>query len=52
MKEIYTVYGERYGGKAYQNMQSDTKLRWNQPKEKGYEAPAPAPAPATAGGNL
>ncbi len=51
MKEIYTVYGDRYGGKTYKDMEADTKLRWNEPKEKGYTEPAPEPT-KTAAGNM
>ena len=47
MKEIYSVYGERFGGKAYKDMQSDTKLRWDEPKEKGYDETT-----KTAGGDM
>ncbi|HUU43010.1 MAG TPA: type II and III secretion system protein, partial [Planctomycetota bacterium] len=38
VKDIYTVYGGKYGGKAYKAMQAEAMSKWNRTKGSGYEA--------------
>ncbi len=37
VKEIYTVYGSKYGGKTYQHMQEEAAAKWNRTKGGGYK---------------
>jgi hypothetical protein len=35
VKDIYTVYGGKYGGKVFQDMQKESG-NWHKTKESGY----------------
>ena len=40
VKDIYTVYGSKYGGKNYEAMRAEAASRWNKTKESGYKETA------------
>ncbi|KPL02121.1 MAG: hypothetical protein AMK75_03285 [Planctomycetes bacterium SM23_65] len=37
IKEIYTVYGTKYGGKNYRSMEEEAAAKWNRTKGGGYK---------------
>lgn len=37
VRDIYTVYGGKYGGKTYQQMEEEAAKGWNKAKEGGYK---------------
>jgi len=37
VKDIYTVYGSKHGGKAYKAMQAEAMSTWNKTKGSGYK---------------
>lgn len=50
MREVYTAYGERYGGRSFQGLRLDEMKSWGARLGGRYEAAPNAPVPAPASG--